>query len=227
MPSQIVIDFLKANSWTATENPLYDSEVGKLSNQSKLNQQLEINQRYKIIYKNIEDIEENYNNSFDCIFSIACFEHISRLPEAFDKMWRLLKPGGKLFSMFSPIWSCYDGHHLYHLKIPERFGFKEKKILSPWDHILKTRYQLHKELSGKFDRSFADEIIYHTFNNNHINRYFFEDYQYIFENSNFNLDKLFPTYKVDVPEPYQIELERMSPGYKNFSHMGWYLYLSK
>ena len=38
---------------------------------------------------------------------------------AIKRMLQYLKPGGKLFTMHSPIWSAFDGHHLP-IGIPER-----------------------------------------------------------------------------------------------------------
>jgi SAM-dependent methyltransferase len=227
MPVEIVIDFLKANSWTCTEDPMYDKVLGNAANQQTRNEAKQ-NDSYHAILKNIEEFDTSFNEKFDCIFSIACFEHISKLPEALDKMWAVLKPGGKLFSMFSPIWSCHDGHHLYHLKPPERFAeLEDQRILSPWEHLLKTRRGLHGDLKARFDTEFADRVIYEVFNNPHINRYFSEDYQYVFENSLFKLDKFFPSYEIAIPEPYQKRLEEICYGYKKFSNMGFYVFISK
>ena len=227
MPSEIVIDFLQANSWTCVEDPMYDQVLGMVGNQQTISE-AKNNKRYKVMLKNIEDLDISFNNTFDCIFSIACFEHVSRLSEALNKMWSVLKPGGRLFSMFSPIWSCYDGHHLYHLSLPERFlQSQDKKILLPWEHLLKTRKTLHLDLESRFDAEFADQVIYEVFNNPHINRHFAEDYEYIFEKSPFKLDKFFPSYVASVPEAYQAILEQTCFSYKKFSNMGYYVFISK
>jgi SAM-dependent methyltransferase len=227
MPPEIVIDYLGANSWTCTEDPMYDVVLGGMSNQQTIN----VTSRrsaYTTILKNIEDFDASMSEKFDCIFSIACFEHISKLPEALNKMWSVLKPGGKLFSMFSPIWSCHEGHHLYHLTLPERFLEKNiKNILDPWEHLLKTRTQLHSDLQLKFDSEFADRVMYEVFNNPHINRYFSEDYRHVFQNSLFRLDKFFPTFQITIPEIYHKNLELTCRGYREFSNMGFYVYISK
>jgi SAM-dependent methyltransferase len=227
MPAEIVVNFLKANSWTCTEAPTYDMVLGGPANQQTL-YQCNQSDSYATILKNIEDFDDSTNEKFDCIFSVACFEHIAKLPVALDRMWAVLKPGGKLFSMFSPIWSCSDGHHLYHLTIPERFSDQgHKKILDPWEHLLKSRKDLHKDLKLKYDTEFADRVIYEVFNNPHINRYFSEDYDYIFKNSKFKLDKFFPSYEIDVPPSYQRALEATCFGYKKFTNQGFYVYISK
>lgn len=227
MPKEIVIDFLGANSWTCTEDPMYDKLLPSPGNQQTIASS-KGSDSYTTILKNIEEFDTSFNEKFDCIFSIACFEHISKLPEALNKMWSVLKPGGKLFSMFSPIWSCHEGHHVMHLSIPEKFPTRgDQNILAPWEHLVKTRRQLHRDLKLKFDADFADKVFYEVFNNPHINRYFAEDYEYIFHNSPFQLDKFIPSYSVPVPEPYQQRLESMYQGYKKFSNQGFYVFISK
>ena len=223
MPPEIVIDFLGANSWTCTEAPSYSG------NQQAQSSYATYPNQHKIMLTNIEDFGQEYNNSFDCIFSIACFEHIHKFPEALTAMWSVLKPEGKLFSMFSPIWSCHDGHHLYHLSIPERFSGENfpNKIIMPWAHLLESRESLHRRLLADFDRDFADLVVYNVYNSSHINRFFAEDYMYFFQSSRFRLDKFFPTFHVPVPSEVQSMLELKNPSYKLFSNMGFYVFISK
>jgi hypothetical protein len=79
MPPEIVIDLFKANSWTATEAPNYDLDLNSPSNQQTILNSQGLNQEnYKAILKNIEDYDGNLSGSYDCIFSIACFEHIAK-----------------------------------------------------------------------------------------------------------------------------------------------------
>jgi SAM-dependent methyltransferase len=172
LPKELVIDYLGCNSWTCTESPDYDAELGAANQQTQMGTS-GAKGSYATVLENIENFDDSHADRYDYIFSIACFEHISKLPEALTSMHRCLKSGGVLFSMFSPIWSSYQGHHLYHCKIPDEFSGRTgaKEILLPWEHLLKPRYQLHIELTARFNKSFADEIIYHTFNSPHINRY--------------------------------------------------------
>jgi SAM-dependent methyltransferase len=231
MPHELVIDYLQANSWTCTEDPSYDLINGKLGNQQSIRKNNTPRpNNYSTILKNIEDFDDSLNEKFDCIFSIACFEHISKFPEALDKMWSLLKKDGKLFTMFSPIWSSSEGHHLYHIKIPDRFTDKfpsGTKVLSDWEHLLKDRKELHSDLKSKYDSEFADYIVYHVYNNPHINRFFCEDYEYFFQLSKFKLDKFFGSYNLQITHEIQVELERKHPGYRSFSNMGIYAFISK
>ena len=75
----------------------------------------------------------------------------------------------------------------------------------------------------RFDIDFAEEVLYYTYNSNHINRYFYEDYFMIFNNSPFVPLKLEETYFSHPSEKLQAALESANPGYKNFSNNGVWL----
>ena len=157
LPASLVIDHLGCNSWTAVEAPSYDEELGKANqfhrNLAERQRLLEISQRYRQIYCNAEDLGDDNINQYDLIFSIACFEHINRLPLALEKMLQYLKPGGKLFTMHSPIWSAFDGHHLP-IGIPDRFDAQlpqHSYIFKPYGHLLQTRSQTFADIRNRFD----------------------------------------------------------------------------
>ena len=130
-------------------------------------------------------------------------------------MLQYLKPGGKLFTMHSPIWSAFDGHHIP-IGIPERFNKQlpqQSYIFQPWGHLVQTRNQTFADIKNRFDSTFAEEVIYNTYNSNHINRYFSEDYQITFPRN---------------PSPeIQAALESRFPGYKQFGNNGIYAILRK
>lgn len=98
-------------------------------------------------------------------------------------MHRCLKPGGKLLAMHLTIWRSFDRHHLP-VSIPERFDRNDavcKEMYEPWGHLLQSRKQTYQYISTRFDNEFAEEIIYYTYNDNQINRYFSEDYLSVFQ----------------------------------------------
>lgn len=91
--------------------------------------------------------------------------------------------------MHSPIWSAFDVHHLL-IGIPHRFNKQQADqsyIFKPWGHLLQGRSQTYIDISNRFDNAFAEVIIYNTYNSNHINRYFSEDYFTTFTHSDFNI----------------------------------------
>jgi hypothetical protein len=233
LPASLVIDHLKCKSWTAVEAPSYDQELGEANqfhrNLQEKDRARELCTRYSHHYCNAEDLGENHYNRYDLVFSIACFEHINRLPLALEKMFRYLRPGGNLFTMHSPIWSAYDGHHLP-IGIPERFDQKmshQNYVLKPWGHLLSNRTQTYTDISNRFDKAFAEEVIYNVYNSTHINRYFSEDYYVIFSSSDFRiLEYKLSFLRSPAPEVQQI-LETKFPGYKQFSNNGIYAILQK
>ena len=226
LPASLVIDHLGCNSWTAVEAPAYDQELGA-ANQFHRNAQDQVHQKnhaasYTHLYLDIESIPEDHHGQYDLIFSIACFEHIHRLPQALRVMHRCLKPGGRLFTMHSPIWSAFDGHHLplERLSLPGNSYDGKSAIFQPWEHLLMTRSQAYKTIKERFDRSLAEEVIYYTYNSEHINRYFSEDYAMFFHDSKFTIRQLQLTFQTQTPSGIQVALEERFPGYKQFSNNG-------
>jgi len=233
LPASLVIDHLRCNSWTAVEAPSYDEELGQANqfhrNLAEKPRLAELKKQYSHHYCNAEDLNEEHHNQYDLIFTIACFEHINRLPLALNKMLQYLKPGGKLFTMHSPIWSAYDGHHLP-VGIPDRFDKnlpEQSYIFRPWGHLLQSRRQTFGDISKRFDADFAEEVIYNTYNSNHINRYFSEDYRTIFEASGFNIIDYQHTFPKKPSTEIQLVLEKRYPDYKEFGNNGIYAIMQK
>ena len=233
LPASLVIDHLECNSWTAVEAPAYDQELGSANQFHRNIQDLKHQQKhassYRHLYLDIENIPAEHFGRYDLIFSIACFEHIHRLPQALRVMYRCLKPGGHLFTMHSPIWSAFDGHHLP-IERPSRFGEPQDPrcpIYGPWEHLLLNRLEAYKKLKKRFDASFAEEIIYYTYNSDHINRYFSEDYLIAFKESPFDYDQIQLTFSTQPSSRIQEALEKANPGYKQFANNGIFAILSK
>lgn len=67
---------------------------------------------------------------FDFAFSLNSFEHISKPETALAEVARLLKPGGKAFLQFMPLYYSDYGNHLNHL------------LDVPWAHLLYDREQI-------------------------------------------------------------------------------------
>jgi len=233
LPASLVIDHLGCNSWTAVEAPAYDQELGSANqfhrNAQDQEHQLKHATSYRHLYLDIEDIPEEHYGQYDLIFSIACFEHIHRLPQALRVMHRCLKLGGRLFTMHSPIWSAFDGHHLP-IGIPDRFEARrsnQPQIFQPWEHLLLTRAQAFKAIKDRFDAEFAEEIIYYAYNSDHINRYFSEDYLNVFEASPLDIQQYQLTFHNQPPAEIEAALKQKYPGYSQFSNNGILALLQK
>lgn len=53
------------------------------------------------------------DNTFDIVYSISTFEHIDGIKKTLDEVRRVLKPYGKFFVAFAPVWTSICGHHCY------------------------------------------------------------------------------------------------------------------
>ena len=241
LPPDFVFDYLGVKSWTAIEAPSYAESLEEasglthqgtiiptLKNAQELRFKNRQTEKYNFYLENIEDLPEEYFGQFDIIFSIATFEHINKLPAALDKMFRALRSGGKLFSMFSPIWSAYDGHHLPEIVdlSGKRFDFGSSPI-PPWGHLLMTRGEMAQYLYDKTDRETADKIVYFVYQSDHINRYFTEDYQDIIQNSDFQTLRFDLTFQTNIFPEVERQLQLIYPRQKHFSNNGILLVLEK
>jgi SAM-dependent methyltransferase len=177
----------------------------------------------------VEDAPESLNGQYDVAFSIACFEHLSRMPRALSAMYRLLKPGGVVFSMFSPIWSAHDGHHIPTIvdAAGQRFLFNDNCPIPPWGHLLCTPSELFQQLLGKTDPTAAEEIVYYAYHSPRISRLFAEDYLRYFTLSPFKPLKVVETFRRALSPQLQVELERLHPRKRLFSNNGFLAVLQR
>ncbi|MDZ7762776.1 MAG: methyltransferase domain-containing protein [Desulfovermiculus sp.] len=131
------------------------------------------------------------DESFDLVFTVAAFEHIHDLPAALEEMYRLLKPGGLVYSYFGPLWSSGVGHHLYfeHKGVWYTFPDKEstRAILQDYEHLIFDREEMKAKLSNRWDSDTVNAFIYQIYDHQHINRYMYSDYMRMFAESDFQL----------------------------------------
>ncbi|NBD19020.1 MAG: glycosyltransferase [Cyanobacteria bacterium] len=242
LPEEFVFDYLNVNSWTGLETPEYEidlKEAGGITHQgtviSEINdiQQYKFSSstlsgRYNFFLENIEDLPSQYYEKYDLVFSIAAFEHIQKFPAALEKMYLALKPGGKLFSMFSPIWSAHDGHHLPEItdKQGNNYSFGNSPI-PPWGHLRMSPPTMCKHLYQFTDKETADRMVYYIYNSPFINRFFTEDYIEFINQSSFQVSQLNLTFQSQIDPQIQKELEERYQGKKNFTNNGILAVLEK
>jgi hypothetical protein len=185
-------------------------------------------QSYTLLEGLVEDLPSELEGAFDRIFSIACFEHVHTLGLALEKMHAALKPGGKLFTMFSPIWSAHDGHHLPNMTDSSGKQWSAgKSPIPPWVHLLFTPAQMEKHLLTQTDRRTASQMVYNIYHNQHINRLFTENYVEYVQQSPFQIEHLVPTFLAKIPENIQKTLEARHPGKKLFANNGLLMVLRR
>ncbi len=240
LPVGFVRDHLGAAQWTAIEDLSYWRTVDQIENlaDSPLQRRADskvtaatahlLDRDYVLLEGAIEDAPDALAGQFDVAFSIACFEHVSRLPKALDRIARLLRPGGQLFTIFSPIWSAHDGHHLP--EITDRTGrtFKfDHSPIPPWGHLLAGPSGLYEFLCKQTDPATAEEMVYYVYHAPHINRLFLEDYVNYFQQSPLNVKICTGMFPSEIPASLQSELERLHPGRTHFRFNGLLVVLQK
>jgi SAM-dependent methyltransferase len=79
----------------------------------------------------LSDLTEFQENSIDFIFSKDVLEHVINLDQAFENLYRILKPGGKFYAGFGPLYYSPFG---FHRRLQGFFKFQ--KIDPPWLHVI-------------------------------------------------------------------------------------------
>ena len=126
----------------------------------------------------------DHREQYDRIYSLNCFEHIGDLPAALARMYRALKFGGELYTLFGPIWSSDVGHHL---SIPTDGGglhFFEGP-LGPWEHLTSTPAAIHARLAREHGMAVADRAIAYIYEDQGLNRLYEHQYLEIISSSRF------------------------------------------
>ena len=129
---------------------------------------------YKAIVEDAADMQFS-NESFDIIYTTDCYEHVSNLDAVLQESYRVLKPGGILFSKFAPIWSGPVGHHLWVEHEGRVFTFNDD-LIPNWGHLLNTRESMGDFLSKKMSSELIRTIVAYMYDSNDINRLF--DYEF-------------------------------------------------
>lgn len=238
LPRELVLDILGAETWIGVEAMRYWEELGEEGGGTRPPKDISLKIQdvkdlselgsHRILEGQVEDLPKAMEGAFDRIFSIACFEHIHTLGLALDKMHTALKPGGKLFTMFSPIWSTHDGHHL-----PEMIDENGKKWdmgkspVPPWGHLLLSPPQMERHIMSQTDRRTASQMIFNIYHNQHINRLFTEDYVEYVRQSPFIVEQFQLTFPAKITDNIQKVLESRYPGKKNFANNGILMVLAK
>ena len=66
------------------------------------------------------------DNAFDFVFSLNAFEHIPDPERGLREAIRVVRPGGRVYIQFDPVWTADSGSHFLH------------RIGQPWAHLVMT-----------------------------------------------------------------------------------------
>lgn len=109
------------------------------------------------------------DNTFDRVYSVNCFEHINGLKSALSEMYRVLKPGGLLFTVFGPIWSSPVGHHTYVETENGVIHFNDH-IFPDWQHLILSEESFTDSLKDKFSDDIRNQIAEYVYESDDLNR---------------------------------------------------------
>ena len=102
------------------------------------------------------------------------------------EMHRVLRPGGKLFSHFGPIWSGSYGHHLWLAHKGKLYNYWNSQ-LPPYCHLIMSPEDLTRYCRESYDEELSSKIVTYVFSSEEQNQYFFEDYESFVEKSDFRV----------------------------------------
>jgi len=230
IPKSFIFDVLRACKWVAVDRVYHDnrtlwprqySEADVLPVSANL--EFDALARLVILDGRVESLPTSFAGRFDAIVSIDAFEHVLRFSSMLQRAHNLLRPGGQLVAIYSPIWSSRIGHHLWGVTDNSgRTFYIESSPIPPWGHLLMRPPEMYRYLLDHTDPETADEIVYHVYYSENLNRSFAEDYECYFRNSPFTKYSLRSSVPDVEPAPQiQSELERLHPGRKNFSRIGF------
>lgn len=174
------------------------------------------------------------SNHFDYIYSLAAFEHIHNLGKALKEMYRILKPGGLLYSKFGPIWSSSIGHHLW-IKHDNLYYTYKNVELHPYCHLLIEPKELENNLLKRYNQEITYKMIQFIYFSKDQNRLFYEDYEKLIKKSSFTNvffygTANFPNSENQLSENYIKILKNLQnkyKKYKNFSYNVIWMLLEK
>jgi SAM-dependent methyltransferase len=106
---------------------------------------------------------------FSVVYSINAFEHIRDLRTTLGKIRQALVPGGKLFTVFGPIWSADVGHHLSIPTDDGPIGIFDG-VLKPWEHITSSPEQIYARIEPRLGAKTAQRVIEYVFTYPDLNR---------------------------------------------------------
>ncbi len=164
--------------------------------------------------------------SVDLVFSSSAFEHISRLGVALSEMFRVLRPGGIVYSDFGPIWSSEEGHHL---RGAPKTALEEagKWPLAPWVHLTATLTQMRQFLADGLDPDEAKRVERWIYRRDSLNRLWYEDYVHHFYSSGFKVEQLLVKEGQQPSAAVLDAVARRHPGRSNLHVTGFRVILQK
>jgi SAM-dependent methyltransferase len=165
-----------------------------------------------------EDIIPDLYGKFDVVISQNAFEHIEYPRNSLEIISKCLKPQGVFYTTFGPIWSCDAGSH-YQLSL-ENFTFNG----NPYGldlrhaHLLLSIGEIYRMLTPYMSSDAAEKLAFEIKNGflYGVNRFFYEDYVVIFQESPFRDKNFRAAWRSQVPPLTLHKLLERYPNNKQF-----------
>ena len=229
IPKPFVFEVLKARQWISIdrvypENRQYWPKQYSHTGVIPISENIDYSNldQHVILDGDIEKLPPSFTDRFDAIVSMDAFEHIHRFSTMLERAYAALRVGGRMLSIYSPIWSSHFGHHLW--GVTDKAGktyYIETSPIPKWGHLLMRPHEMYRYLLDHTDTETADEIVYRVYHSEIINRLFYEDFQCYFAQSRFQaieFHRAGPNVEPDADT--QRRLEYLHPGRKEFSSTG-------
>lgn len=159
--------------------------------------------------------------SFDTAFSVCAFEHFQGIEAVLAELNRVLRPGGRLFTQFAPIWSSANGHHLWILDGDRPKLTFNDHALPPWGHLLLEEHELRHFLELTRGVEIANRVAYHVAKSTYVNRQFEGDFRRAVSASGFEVEVYDRWGRSGALTPeLELELCARHPGGGDFSANG-------
>jgi len=174
--------------------------------------------KYPIIIGDITKRTSFNDGHFDGIVTNSLLEHISDLSAGFREMCRVTKLGAWNFHCFGPAWSCAYGSHLYVDDKDPNLNFSLWQ-LPAFFHLLCSRQEIVDYYSSLGYTN--DSIAYITrdlYNNDYINRVFYDQYVRLF--NDFYTLEMCDLITIPVPRDLLLILRQKCLGAFDFSTYG-------
>lgn len=168
------------------------------------------------------------NDAFDAAYSVCAFEHFADVEAVLREVHRVLKPGGRLFTQFAPIWSSPIGHHVWIREHDQtRLTFNDLAVPS-WGHLLLEEHELVRFLEITRGPDLARRIADYLWRANYINRRCEADFRRAVADSGFEVETYERWGGETRPEPeLAAELQRRCPQGGEFAWHGLRIQLLK
>lgn len=132
--------------------------------------------------------------TFDAAFGVAVLEHLNNLPLVLDQLHTVLKSEAVVLLHGLPIWTSWDGHHLWVDRGEKKYRFNSPDLnpISDWYHLLLDYESMIEYLvdEGKIGSEDAMEISRRTYRSHNLSRAGYSDLVSAFKHSRFEMVKL-------------------------------------